>query len=159
VVVLFFVFNFLTELIVMRTNWNGGRLVAWLPLIFLMACSFFCSSASFADTTAAKVLIIPSPIEVIGREVFVWVMLGGFLGYVFNARSADYEGIKSVLERHGFSSVPGWVTMPLDLAFFAVLGPIIVTGVYGPQELFQGVTLGAGWPLVIRGAIANLTKG
>jgi len=76
-----------------------------------------------------------------------------------NARSGNYEGIKAVLEKHGFTSVPGWITIPFDVVFFAFIGPIIVTAAYLPQELFQGITLGLGWPLVIRGVVANIDKG
>jgi hypothetical protein len=119
-------------------------------------CALIGSTASAqADSGADK---IPSVRDIVSNDIFVWVVLGALLGFVINATHPDYEGIRAVFSRYGRKTVTLWITMPLDLVFFALLGPLIVTAAYAPAGVFQGVTLGLGWPLVIRGAVSNLNR-
>ena len=101
---------------------------------------------------------VPSIFEIVLSDIFVWVFLGAVLGFVLNATHPEYEGIRAVFKRYGKVNVPLYITVPLDLLFFLLLGPIIVTAAYVPAAVFQGMTLGLGWPLVIRGAVANIDR-
>ena len=96
--------------------------------------------------------------DIAERDIFLWVVLGAVLGFVLNATHPDYEGIRGVFRKYGREGVSLWLTVPLDLLLFVVLGPLIVTAAYDPIAVFQGITLGIGWPLVIRGAVSNITR-
>lgn len=105
---------------------------------------------------AAEPGAIPGPLEIIASPMYPWVALGAFIGFVLNARDPNYEGVAAVLARYRIRRMPVWIRFILDLAFFVFLGPLIVTAAYSPQGLFQGITLGIAWPLVIRGALTSL---
>jgi hypothetical protein len=101
---------------------------------------------------------IPSILEIVSSDLFPWVVIGAGVGFVLNARDQGYVGISAVFERYGVTRVPFLVWLLLDIAFFIGVGPLVVTAAYAPAGLFQAITLGLGWPLVIRGATANINR-
>lgn len=117
-----------------------------------------CMSLALAAAVRADSGTIPSIKQIATYDVFGWVVLGAIMGFIINASHPDYQGIRAVFARYTNTAVSLWITIPLDLLFFLGLGPLIVTAAYAPAGVFQGVTLGLGWPLVIRGAVSNLNR-
>jgi hypothetical protein len=117
-----------------------------------------CMLLALAVSARAQEVSVPSIRQIATNDIFGWVVLGAIMGFIINATHPDYQGIRAVFARYTNTAVSLWITIPLDLLFFLVLGPLIVTAAYAPAGVFQGVTLGLGWPLVIRGAVSNLNR-
>ena len=117
-----------------------------------------CTMLALAAAVRADDGAIPSIKQIATNDIFGWVVLGAIMGFIINATHPDYQGIRAVFARYTNTVVSLWITIPLDLLFFLGLGPLIVTAAYAPTGVFQGVTLGLGWPLVIRGAASNLNR-
>ncbi|TBF43453.1 hypothetical protein ELG72_33330 (plasmid) [Rhizobium leguminosarum] len=89
--------------------------------------------------------------------LYWWCVAGAAGGFVLNINAADYAGIGSVLEKYGIVLRPGWLLLG-DVAFYALFGPLLVIGMYEPRVTLQAITLGLGWPFVVRGVITTVTS-
>jgi hypothetical protein len=69
-----------------------------------------------------------------------------------NANAKEYIGVSDILRKYQIT-LNLTSLMVCDTLFFCVLGPILMTGLFEPKAIAQAITLGLGWPFVIRGII------
>jgi hypothetical protein len=88
---------------------------------------------------------------------FFWCTAGAVAGFIFNAKAKEYIGVSDVFSRYKVKIGPVTLLF-VDVVFFCILGPIIVMGMYQPAAVYQAVSLGLGWPFVVRGALRGETS-
>jgi hypothetical protein len=86
--------------------------------------------------------------------LFLWCATGAVAGFILNANAKEYVGVSDILKKYNIAMSYGKL-MVCDTLFFCVLGPLLMTGLYDPQAVAQAITLGLGWPFVIRGIIST----
>jgi hypothetical protein len=79
-------------------------------------------------------------------------------GFILNANSREYVGVSDILKRYQINLTLAKL-MACDTLFFCLLGPVLMVGIYEPKAVAQAITLGLGWPFVIRGIINRAQGG
>lgn len=80
-------------------------------------------------------------------------MAGAALGFLYGG--PEQTSVGDLLKRYNLRLSDVYIFI-IDIIIYCLLGPIIVFSMYNPVVVIQAVTLGIGWPLVVRGLTKSM---